>query len=165
MSQLTAPPGRMQRVATDGPAVFIDYAHTPDALESALNALRPHCRGKLWCVFGCGGDRDVGKRPQMGVAAERKADRVVITSDNPRSEDPAAIIASIGAGLARPDAVEIIEDRAAAIAWAIDQAADNDVVLVAGKGHENYQEADGERIAFSDLAIARQALAARGVSS
>ena len=165
MSQLTAPPGRMQRVATDGPAVFIDYAHTPDALENALKALRPHCRGKLWCVFGCGGDRDAGKRPLMAAAAEHRADRIVITSDNPRSEDPAAIINDMTAGLARADAAAIIEDRAAAIAWAIDQAADNDVVLVAGKGHENYQEAGGERAAFSDLVIARQALAAREASA
>ncbi len=165
MSQLTAPPGRMQRVAMDGPAVFVDYAHTPDALESALNALRPHCRGKLWCVFGCGGDRDAGKRPLMAAAAQHRADRIVITSDNPRNEDPAAIINEMIAGLARAAAAEIIEDRAAAIAWAIDQAADNDVVLVAGKGHENYQEASGERVAFSDLAIARQALAAREASA
>ena len=165
MSQLTAPPGRMQRVATDGPAVFIDYAHTPDALESALKALRPHCRGKLWCVFGCGGDRDAGKRPLMAAAAEYRADRIVITSDNPRNEDPGAIINEMTAGLVRADAAAIIEDRAAAIAWAIDQAADNDVVLVAGKGHENYQEAGGERVTFSDLAIARQALAAREASA
>jgi UDP-N-acetylmuramoyl-L-alanyl-D-glutamate--2,6-diaminopimelate ligase len=162
MSQLQAPPGRMQRVATEGPAVFVDYAHTPAALESALRALRAHCRGKLWCVFGCGGDRDRGKRPQMGKAAECHGDKVVITTDNPRSEDPAQIVAHILAGLARPEQAIAIEDRATAIAWAIASAADNDVVLVAGKGHESYQDVNGERVAISDVAIARQALRARG---
>ena len=162
MSQLQAPPGRMQRVATEGPAVFVDFAHTPVALEGALRALRAHCHGKLWCVFGCGGDRDRGKRPQMGEAAERQGDRVVITTDNPRSEDPAQIIEHIQAGLAHPEQAIAIEDRATAIAWAISSAADDDVVLVAGKGHESYQEANGERVAISDLAIARQALLARG---
>ena len=162
MSRLTAPPGRMQRVAMEGPAVFIDYAHTPDALESALRALRPHCRGRLWCVFGCGGDRDAGKRPQMGEVAERRSDRVVITSDNPRGESPLAIIENIVSGLTRPGEATVIEDRAAAIAWAIDRAANEDVVLVAGKGHETYQETGGKRVAFSDLTVARKALAAKG---
>jgi len=186
MAQLTAPPGRMQRVAvaegerttqrvavaegertmqrvaTEGPAVFVDYAHTPAAPESALRALRAHCRGRLWCVFGCGGDRDTGKRPQMGRAAERGSDRVVVTSDNPRSERPSAIIDDVVAGFAYPDRAVIIEDRAAAIAWAIAEAGEHDVVLVAGKGHETYQEARGERSAFSDSAVAAQALAARG---
>jgi len=173
MSQLSAPPGRMQRVAVDavdrslqcmakdGPAAFVDYAHTPDALDVALRALRAHCRGKLWCVFGCGGDRDKGKRPQMGKVAEQLSDRVVVTTDNPRSEDTQAILDDILTGLADTDKVTVIEDRAAAIAWAIEQAADNDVVLIAGKGHENYQESNGERIAFSDYAVAQQALAAK----
>jgi len=161
MSQLSAPPGRMQRVAMDGPAVYIDYAHTPDALESAMRALRPHCRDKLWCVFGCGGDRDAGKRPQMGSAAETQGDHVVVTTDNPRSEDAAAIIGDIVAGVSQPDKITVIEDRAAAIAWAIENAAENDLVLVAGKGHENYQEVAGQRIRFSDYAIAESALAAR----
>jgi UDP-N-acetylmuramoyl-L-alanyl-D-glutamate--2,6-diaminopimelate ligase len=173
MSQLTAPPGRMQRVAVaegertmqrvamDGPAVFVDYAHTPAALESALRALRPHCRGRLWCVFGCGGDRDAGKRPQMGKAAERQGDRVIVTSDNPRSEQPMAIIDDILGGLAHPGKAVVIEDRAAAIAWAIAEAASEDVVLVAGKGHETWQEANGKRVAFSDFAVASKALAAR----
>ena len=162
MSQLQAPPGRMQRVATEGPAVFVDYAHTPDALEGALRALRAHCRGTLWCVFGCGGDRDRGKRPQMGRAAERLGDEVVITSDNPRSEDPAQIVDHILAGMTHPEKAIAIEDRAAAIAWAIGNATDDDVVLIAGKGHESYQEASGERVAISDFAVARQALLARG---
>lgn len=161
MSRVSAPPGRMQRVAAAGPAVYIDYAHTPIAIEAALRALRAHCRGKLWCVFGCGGDRDTGKRPQMGAAAERYGDHVVVTTDNPRSEDAAAIINDIVAGLSQQDARTVIEDRAAAIAWAIDNAADNDVVLVAGKGHENYQEIAGQRTRFSDYAVAESALAAR----
>jgi UDP-N-acetylmuramoyl-L-alanyl-D-glutamate--2,6-diaminopimelate ligase len=161
MSQLQAPPGRMQRVATEGPAVFVDYAHTPSALESALSALRPHCRGHLWCLFGCGGDRDAGKRPRMGEAAENSADRIVITSDNSRSEDPQQIIDGIVAGLRQPGRATIIEDRAAAIAWVIEQAVDNDVVLLAGKGHEEYQETSGVRTPFSDCALAAAALAAR----
>lgn len=161
MSQLTAPPGRMQRVAMEGPAVFVDYAHTPAALESALRALRAHCRGRLWCVFGCGGDRDAGKRPQMARAAARHSDRVIVTSDNPRSERPLAIIDDVLGGLTHPDEAVVIEDRAAAIAWAIRQAASSDVVLIAGKGHETYQETDGVRVAFSDYAIAEKALAAK----
>jgi UDP-N-acetylmuramoyl-L-alanyl-D-glutamate--2,6-diaminopimelate ligase len=162
MSQLQAPPGRMQRVAKEGPAVFIDYAHTPIALEGALRALRAHCTGKLWVVFGCGGDRDRGKRPQMGKAAERQGDHVVLTTDNPRSEDPASIVDDILTGMARPANAILIEDRAAAIAWAVRRADDDDVVLVAGKGHETYQEANGQRIAISDHAIASRALEARG---
>jgi len=173
MSQVSAPPGRMQRVAVDavdrslqcmameGPAVFVDYAHTPAALEVALRALRAHCRGKLWCVFGCGGDRDQGKRPQMGTAAERQSDRVVVTTDNPRTEDAQEIIADIVSGFAHASEATVIEDRAAAIAWVIDQAAHDDVVLVAGKGHEGYQESNGEQIEFSDYGVAQKALAAR----
>ncbi len=158
MSRLSAPPGRMQRVTAEGVVVYVDYAHTPHALEVALRALRPHCRGKLWCVFGCGGDRDAGKRPQMGKAAEHYADRIVITSDNPRSEDPTAIVNDTIAGLLRPERATIIEDRAAAIAWSLQQAADNDVVLIAGKGHENYQEIGAEQRPFSDYAVAAAAL-------
>ncbi|MDJ0795052.1 MAG: UDP-N-acetylmuramoyl-L-alanyl-D-glutamate--2,6-diaminopimelate ligase [Woeseiaceae bacterium] len=158
MAQLSAPPGRMQRVAGNGPAAYVDYAHTPHALEVALRALRPHTRGKLWCVFGCGGDRDTGKRPQMGKAAEHFADQVVVTSDNPRSEDPQSIIEDIVAGFARPERATIVEDRAAAIAWALQRAADNDVVLIAGKGHENYQEIGAEQRPFSDYAVAAAAL-------
>jgi len=161
MSQVSAPPGRMQRVAIAGPAVYVDYAHTPTALDSALRALRAHCSGKLWCVFGCGGDRDQGKRPQMGKVAEQYGDHVVITTDNPRSEDAQIIIEDILAGTADADKVTIIEDRAAAIAWAIDQAGDDDVVLIAGKGHEDYQESNGERVAFSDYAVAQKALSAK----
>ncbi len=160
LSRVTAPPGRMQRVAGDGPSVFLDYAHTPHALDVALQALRAHCRGRLWCVFGCGGDRDAGKRPQMARVAERLADRVVVTSDNPRSEPATSILDEIVAGLARPDDATVIEDRAAAIAWTIGRAADGDIVLVAGKGHETYQEIGEERRPFSDQAVAEAALAA-----
>jgi len=161
LSQLVAPAGRMQRVATSKPAVYVDYAHTPDALDRALRTLRTHCRGKLWCVFGCGGDRDAGKRPQMGKVAETRSDKFVVTTDNPRHEDAAAIISDVVAGVTRSDRLTVIEDRAAAIAWAIEQAGDNDVVLVAGKGHEDYQEVDGTRVRFSDYAVAETAIAAR----
>jgi UDP-N-acetylmuramoyl-L-alanyl-D-glutamate--2,6-diaminopimelate ligase len=149
-----APPGRMQQVSTAGSAIYIDYAHTPDAIESALRALRPHCRGELWCVFGCGGDRDTGKRPLMGKLAERLANGVVITTDNPRHEDPQKIIADILAGFSNADDATVIEERAAAIAWTIANAGPTDVVLIAGKGHEDYQEVGSERHAFSDQALA-----------
>jgi UDP-N-acetylmuramoyl-L-alanyl-D-glutamate--2,6-diaminopimelate ligase len=152
-------PGRMERVG-DTPLVIVDYAHTPDALEQSLRAIRSHCRGRLWCVFGCGGDRDRSKRPLMGRLAREHADEVVVTSDNPRSEDPLAIIAGICAGI--PDAGVIREaDRRAAIFRAIREAGPVDCVLIAGKGHENYQEAGGVRAPFSDAAVAREALAAR----
>ena len=134
--------------------MYIDYAHTPNALAVALKALRPHTKGRLWCVFGCGGDRDAGKRPQMGALAERHADLVVVTSDNPRSEHPAAIINDIVAGFSDAGRATVIEDRAAAIAWAIGNAADTDVVLIAGKGHEDYQIIGDERISFSDYGAA-----------
>ncbi len=159
---VSAPPGRMQQVvAAKGlPSVYIDYAHTPEAIDVALRALKAHCKGKLWCVFGCGGDRDPGKRPEMGKTAERRADHVVVTSDNPRSEEPCSIIAAIAEGLTKPDRATIIEDRAAAIAWTIGQAAADDIVLIAGKGHENYQLFDGERLDFSDYGAALANLAA-----
>ena len=157
-----APPGRLQRVDVDaGPEVFVDYAHTPAAVESALGALRPHCDGELWCVFGCGGDRDVGKRPLMASAVERFADRVVVTNDNPRSEEPGHIIEAILCGLEKPASATVIEDRGAAIAWTIGNAAAGDVVLLAGKGHENYQLIGGERRDFSDYGIAAASLATR----
>jgi len=154
---LGAPPGRMQPVTgaeeSDLPQVFVDYAHTPAALEAALRALRPHVRGTLWCVFGCGGDRDRGKRPVMGKIVGRLADRAVVTNDNPRGEAPGSIIADILAGM---DARAVaIEDRAAAIGWAIEQAGPADAVLVAGKGHEDYQLIGDERLDFSDFQTAR----------
>ncbi len=160
LSKAQAPPGRMERVVADGPTVYVDYAHTPNAIEVALRALRPHCRGKLWCVFGCGGQRDSGKRPLMAKSAERLADRVVITSDNPRTEDPQQIIDDVVAGLARPESATIIEDRAAAIAWVVAQANEADIVLIAGKGHENYQQVGTEKRPFSDYAVAEAAMAA-----
>jgi len=165
--QLTPVPGRMQRVG-DGhgrPEVVVDYAHTPDALEKALVALRPLAmarEGRLVCVFGCGGNRDASKRPLMGAIAQRLADRVIVTSDNPRNEVPGAILADIVAGQDRRDRATVIEDRRAAIAQAVAQAGPRDVLLVAGKGHEDYQEIAGQRHPFSDVVEATQALAARG---
>ena len=156
LATVTAPPGRMERVpaAAGLPSVYVDYAHSPEALDVALRALRQHCAGRLWCVFGCGGDRDAGKRPQMGRIAEKRADRIVITNDNPRSEAPGAIIDGILEGLAEPGGAEVIEDRAAAIAWAIDNAGPDDIILVAGKGHEGYQLIGAERADFSDFGAA-----------
>jgi UDP-N-acetylmuramoyl-L-alanyl-D-glutamate--2,6-diaminopimelate ligase len=161
LADIEAPPGRMQRVSpvAGRATVYVDYAHTPDALEVVLRALRMHCRGKLWCVFGCGGDRDEGKRPQMGRVAERRADHVVITSDNPRSEAPDEIIAAIAGGLEHPENAMLLKDRAAAIAWTIKEARRNDVILIAGKGHETYQILGDERRNFSDLATAQAVLA------
>lgn len=163
LSQVNAPPGRMQRVpaSSAGPSVYVDYAHTPGAIEAAIRALRPHCRGRLWCVFGCGGDRDRGKRPVMAKIVQRRADEVVITNDNPRSEEPASIIADIVSGLSNEDRATVIEDRAAAIAWTISNADSADVILIAGKGHENYQLIGDERRDFSDFGAASANLAAR----
>jgi UDP-N-acetylmuramyl-tripeptide synthetase len=149
--------GRMQRVA-DAPLVVVDYAHTPDALEKVLGALRPLAQergGRLAIVFGAGGDRDPSKRPLMGAVAKRFADRVLVTSDNPRGEDPREIIRQIG--LAESEV-----DRARAIERAIDEASPADVVLIAGKGHEAYQEIAGRRLPFSDADVARAAAAKRG---
>ncbi len=164
--QLTPVPGRMQRVAAgaQSPEVVVDYAHTPDALEKALQALRPLARargGRLACVFGCGGNRDATKRPLMGAIAARDADAVVVTSDNPRGEVPAAILAEIVAGITDGAHVAVVEDRRAAIARAIAAADARDVILIAGKGHEDYQEIAGVRQPFSDVAEAEHALASR----
>jgi len=155
--------GRMNRLGGDGrlPLVVIDYAHTPDALEQALTSLRAHAAGRLVCVFGCGGDRDSGKRPQMAAIAEARADAVIVTDDNPRTENGDAIVADIVAGFANPGSIVIRRDRAAAIAHAIATAAANDIVLIAGKGHEPYQEIDGVQYPFDDTATARAALETR----
>ncbi len=155
--------GRMNRLGGNGrlPLVVIDYAHTPDALEQALTSLRAHAAGRLVCVFGCGGDRDSGKRPQMAAIAEARADAVIVTDDNPRTENGDAIVADIVAGFAKPDVIVIRRDRAAAIAHAIAAADANDIVLIAGKGHEPYQEIDGVQYPFDDTATARAALEAR----
>lgn len=165
-AQLSPVPGRMEQIHHPGqPLVAVDYAHTPDALDKALQALRPIAQergGQLWCVFGCGGDRDAGKRPLMGAVAQHHADRVVVTSDNPRSEDPAAILHQILQGTIAGNTVRAEPDRAAAIALAIAEAAPADVVLIAGKGHEDTQETAGVRLPFSDMAHAQTALQARG---
>ena len=142
----------------------VDYAHTPDALDKALQALRPLAAqrgGKLWCVFGCGGDRDPTKRPLMAAVAEKNADRVVVTSDNPRSEKPEAIISQVLLGLSHHRCVQVEADRARAIAETIAAAAPADVVLLAGKGHEDYQEVAGVKHPFDDRVHAREALGAR----
>lgn len=157
-----APPGRMEVIDApqhDKPVAVVDYAHTPDALAKALGALREHCRGALWCVFGCGGDRDPGKRPLMGAIAEDLADRVIITDDNPRSENPADITDAIAAGITRRP-LRVIHDRADAIAAALGGATAHDMVLIAGKGHEDYQIYGNTRRSFSDRAEAQRCLGA-----
>jgi UDP-N-acetylmuramoyl-L-alanyl-D-glutamate--2,6-diaminopimelate ligase len=144
--------------------VLVDYAHTPDALEQALRALQPLARargGRLHGVVGCGGDRDATKRPLMAAVAEREADAVCLTSDNPRSEDPLAILRQMVAGLRHAAAVRVEPDRARAIAGVVAAAAASDVVLIAGKGHEDYQEIQGRKLPFSDVEQAAAALAQR----
>jgi UDP-N-acetylmuramoyl-L-alanyl-D-glutamate--2,6-diaminopimelate ligase len=156
-------PGRMERVPARADIdVVVDYAHTPDALEQALRALRRHCAGKLWAVFGCGGDRDRGKRPLMGAVAERLADHVLLTSDNPRGEAPRQIVDDIAAGCGRPPLIEL--DRARAIERALLGADAGDCVLLAGKGHEDYQESGGVKRPFSDIDCARSVLARRATA-
>ncbi|MBX9961604.1 MAG: UDP-N-acetylmuramoyl-L-alanyl-D-glutamate--2,6-diaminopimelate ligase [Burkholderiales bacterium] len=161
LAQVAPVAGRLEMIREPGhPLVVVDYAHTPDALEKVLETLREivgHDRGaRLICVFGCGGDRDPGKRPIMGEVATRLADLVIVTSDNPRSEDPRAIVDQVVAGAHANHEIEV--DRASAIARAIAEAREGDVVLVAGKGHESYQEVDGTRLPFSDVEVARKAL-------
>lgn len=157
-------PGRLERLpSVAGVQVIVDYAHTPDALEQVLSSLRPHCDGRLWCVFGCGGDRDKSKRPLMAAIAERLADTLVVTSDNPRNESPQAIAADIISGLSSP-AYLLELDRQRAIEHAISEAAAGDLVVIAGKGHEDYQESQGKRLPFSDVRCARLALARRAAT-
>ena len=154
--------GRMNRLGGgDAPLVVVDYSHKPDALEQVLGALRAHCEGRLICVFGCGGERDAGKRPLMGAIAERLADAVIVTDDNPRGEDGDAIVAQILAGMRAPERATVERDRARAIAQALGRAQAGDVVLIAGKGHETYQEVAGSKHPFDDLQVARAALEAR----
>jgi UDP-N-acetylmuramoyl-L-alanyl-D-glutamate--2,6-diaminopimelate ligase len=166
LGRLTSAPGRMQALGGEGaPLAVIDYAHTPDALEKALAALRDTAvarGGRLVCVFGCGGNRDPGKRPLMGEAAARCADAVILTSDNPRDEDPQAILSDIARGITGAPAARVLPDRAEAIRTALAEADARDVVLIAGKGHEPYQEVAGRRLPFSDLDCAAAALATRG---
>lgn len=149
--------GRMEVfTAINHPTVLVDYAHTPDALEQALQAARLHCKGQLWCLFGCGGDRDKGKRPLMAAVAERFADRVIVTDDNPRSEEPAATVADIMAGFSSAANVQVIHGRAEAVTSVIMQAKSDDMILIAGKGHEDYQLIGDRRLDYSDrITVAR----------
>jgi UDP-N-acetylmuramoyl-L-alanyl-D-glutamate--2,6-diaminopimelate ligase len=165
LSRLQPIPGRMNRLGgragDDGrvlPLVVVDYSHKPDPLEQALASLRGHLRGRLICVFGCGGERDRGKRPQMAAIAEANADLVIVTDDNPRGEDGDAIVADIVAGFSSPKAVVIERDRRKAIARAIGEAGADDIVLIAGKGHETYQEVAGIKHPFDDRLVARELL-------
>jgi len=162
-------PGRMERVSFAGacaaPAVLVDYAHTPDGLENALAACRPFTTGRLICVFGCGGDRDRGKRPQMAAIAARLADRVVVTSDNPRTEDPLSILEDVVAGIPAGTDLVLEADRATAIALTIATAGPRDLVLIAGKGHEDYQILGTTKIHFDDREEAQKALGARRIET
>jgi UDP-N-acetylmuramoyl-L-alanyl-D-glutamate--2,6-diaminopimelate ligase len=170
--------GRMERFGTErDPMIFVDYAHTPDALEKVLSSLRKHCKQTLWVVFGCGGNRDKGKRSQMGEIAERWADRVVITDDNPRYENGLDIVKDILAGCRstvrndgsvavgrepeRPAKVEVIQNREQAIHTVVISAAKNDCIVIAGKGHEQYQESNGVCVPFSDRQVVIDALSRR----
>lgn len=155
MAQVSAVPGRMECLNVEGcPAVVIDYAHTPDALEKALIAARKHCQRQLWVVFGCGGDRDTGKRAEMATIAEQLADKIMVTSDNPRTEDPDAIITMILQGFTAADQVVVLSEREAAIRHAIQMAGPDDLILIAGKGHEDYQDIMGIKYPFSDKEVA-----------
>lgn len=164
LAAFTPPPGRMECIppsglnAGDRPRVVVDYAHSPDALRDALLMLRRMCQGQLWCVFGCGGNRDPSKRAPMGRVAESVADRVVLTDDNPRHESSLAIIRAIQSGTRHPERARVLIDRPEAIAYAIEQARSDDVVLVAGKGHETEQIVGDRRIELDDRLIAKQAL-------
>jgi len=158
LSAAATVPGRIEgfRGPHAAALVVVDYAHTPQALAQVLHAVRAHCRGKMWCVFGCGGDRDRGKRPLMGAAAAQAADRVIVTDDNPRSEDPAAIVREIQSGFPAGFSAPVIHDRAEAIRTAVREAGADDVVVVAGKGHEEYQQYGQDRRVFSDRAFVAQ---------
>jgi len=165
LREVQPPPGRLETLGGGSlPLVVVDYAHTPDALAQVLKVLREHCAGRLVCVFGCGGDRDRGKRPQMGAIAAELADAVILTDDNPRSEPPAAILAEILAGMPDPARARVIPERAAAIRAAVDLAGSGDIVLVAGKGHATVQIVGQQRLRFSDVAAAGIALEARAGS-
>jgi len=152
LSKVQAVIGRMEHFGGGArlPLVVVDYAHTPDALQQVLQTLRSHCPGSLWCVFGCGGDRDCSKRPEMGAIAERYAEQVVVTDDNPRHENAEKIIEDILAGMQHPEIVHVLSDRAKAIEYAVTHAVSGDVVLIAGKGHEEYQLVGDRKLPFSD---------------
>lgn len=160
MSEVVSPPGRMERFKTvESPQVIVDYAHTPDALENALKAVREHTEGKLWCVFGCGGDRDQGKRAMMGEVASRFADCIMLTNDNPRTEDPEAILSAIKAGISPEKTTVWVEaNRQQAIEQAVQQAGPTDTILIAGKGHEDYQIIGTQRAFFSDAGCVQSLL-------
>ena len=158
VAAVTPVKGRMEILGDHPVSVVVDYAHTPDGLKNALIALRQHCKGEIWCVFGCGGDRDKGKRPLMAEIAEQLASKLIITDDNPRNEDSAAIIKQILSGLSGEADVVVESDRAKAIDYAISNANEGDVVLIAGKGHEEYQDVGGNRMVFSDVKQARLSL-------
>ena len=163
LEHLVSVPGRMEVVSNKSNKkiqVVVDYAHTPDALEQSIQVLKKHCKNNLWCVFGCGGNRDKGKRAEMARVCEINADKIVITSDNPRDEDPIKIISDIEKGLHAKTDYSIEVDRAKAIKLAIDLAEQDDVILIAGKGHESYQEIKGVRFHFSDKEICQGLLAA-----
>ncbi|WED21435.1 UDP-N-acetylmuramoyl-L-alanyl-D-glutamate--2,6-diaminopimelate ligase [Vibrio sp. JC009] len=151
--------GRMELFSAEQKAkIVVDYAHTPDALEKALSALRVHCSGKLWAIFGCGGDRDAGKRPMMASIAEKLADEVILTDDNPRSEDPAIIVNDMLAGMQNPKAATVAHNRFDALTFAAEKAQSQDIILLAGKGHEDYQVLKGETIHYSDRESAMKVL-------
>ncbi len=158
VSQVTPVKGRMEILNDHPVSVVVDYAHTPDGLKNALAALRQHYKGNIWCVFGCGGDRDKGKRPLMAEIAEKGANKLIITDDNPRNEDSSEIIRHIQAGLSGKAEVVVESDRAKAIDYAVSHAGEGDVVLIAGKGHEEYQDVAGSRMVFSDVKQARVSL-------
>jgi len=160
ISKLQTAPGRMEVFVTDNkPLVIVDFAHTANALQFALQAVREHCHGKVWCVFGCGGDRDQGKRALMGEAAEKNADYVVLTDDNPRNEKSADILQQVLSGITDTNKAQLIPDRRSAIRHAIESAAESDVVLIAGKGHEEYQLVGDLKVPFSDRVVAQEILA------
>ena len=160
---MKAPSGRMELVDVDNnhllPKVLVDFSHTPDALKLSLQSIRDHYDGKIWCVFGCGGDRDRGKRKMMGNIAERYADYVIVTSDNPRNENPEKIISDILEGISSK--VETIVSREEAINFAIMKANKNEIILIAGKGHESYQKIGEETLEFSDHKISKRSLIRR----
>ncbi|OCH18496.1 UDP-N-acetylmuramoyl-L-alanyl-D-glutamate--2,6-diaminopimelate ligase [Aliivibrio sp. 1S165] len=157
--KLSAVIGRMELFSSEGKAkIVVDYAHTPDALDKALQALRVHCSGKLWCIFGCGGDRDTGKRPMMARIAEQQADVIILSDDNPRSEDPGIITKDMLVGLNEPEAAKIIHDRFDACQYALSQAGENDIILLAGKGHEDYQVLANKTVHYSDRESAQKLL-------
>jgi UDP-N-acetylmuramoyl-L-alanyl-D-glutamate--2,6-diaminopimelate ligase len=164
LSRVTAPPGRLERCDGSGDviSVLVDYAHTPDALARALDAVRATTPGRVWCVFGCGGDRDPTKRAPMGEVVARRADVTIVTSDNPRTEDPLTIAAAVASGARRVGVDPVLEpDRRKAIDLAVRSAAAGDAVLIAGKGHEEYQIVGAAKYPFSDRTEARSALERR----